>query len=133
MAVRQGFVDDATSPDNGKVIYTAVTVPADLAADGMTLVEYLKSEGITQFKYTITQAGFTYEPGVYGLSFVDNAFSDAAGNQSVATSAIELVVEGATAALVNPGQGAAIDINLLGARSYIDITFPSVPTEFHRL
>ncbi|NOR29513.1 MAG: hypothetical protein GQ539_00255, partial [Sulfitobacter sp.] len=112
--------------DDGAATYEVI------ADSGMTQsehYEYLASEGITQFRYTLT--GLTYAPGVYEISFGGGAFSDAAGNQSIATlTPIELVVEGATATLVNPGEGASIDVNRLGARSYIDIQFPTLPSGF---
>lgn len=85
----------------------------------------LKKEGITQFAYAITTANFDFAPGTYTLTFT-GAWADAAGNAG-ATGDSVITVEGATAIMVDPGAGAAIDVNLLNGRNYIDIQFPNVP------
>ena len=89
------------------------------------LYALLKKEGITQFAYAITTANFDFAPGTYTLTFT-GAWADAAGNTG-ATGDKVITVEGATAIMVDPGAGAAIDVNLLNGRNYIDIEFPNVP------
>ncbi|NMM35306.1 MAG: hypothetical protein HHJ13_15200, partial [Phycicoccus sp.] len=109
--------------------------PLDILArtSGMTdadlRIAAVKAAGITRFRYGIGDGILAM--GTWTLTFAANAVrnADVATDSGTVTGAGNALTEltfkvvGTTATVANPTPGAAIDINVLNGRGWIDITF----------
>ncbi len=121
-----------------------VPIVTDFAADGTTstselvpnsgetLADAIRREGTTRFRYTIEESGFVFPRGVVEVQFEENGFKNldvtlengttvaGVGN---AAATFTIAVEGTTAALLDPGRSAGVDISELNRRRYIEVVF----------
>ena len=117
-----------TTVSDAGVVTTAELVPDG----GETLEEAIRRTGTNRFRYTLTDAGYTFEKDEYTISFNANSFkhvdkeldngSTETGTGNDAADAT-FTVDGATAVLLDPGNDGGIDIELLNARGYLDIRY----------
>ena len=116
-----------TSVDENGSATTAELVPQA----GETLAEAVRRTGTNRFRYTITESSFTFAMGEVQIDFIPGSFKNAdveletdtvtgASNEAFM---LTFAVEGATAALLDPGVGGGIDVNVLNFRAYIDVRF----------
>ncbi|MHC4428409.1 MAG: hypothetical protein ACYS0D_07370, partial [Planctomycetota bacterium] len=100
------------------------------------LIIFLTNEGITRFRYQITDlTNDEFEVSAIKIDFLagdantgDGWFDDAGNGSEAAT--VDIRVEGPTADLAGPRNDGTIDITDLNGRNYIDITFPGAPGGF---
>src|ERR1043165_2075214 len=93
----------------------SVLVATPVSGDAAALAE----AGVTRFRYTISGlSGFN--PGQVVITFDPNGWKDMAGNNPVAAT-FTFGVNGPTAAVVSPGNGANVDIGQLNNRNYVDV------------
>ncbi|MFL2871082.1 MAG: calcium-binding protein, partial [Pirellulaceae bacterium] len=117
-----------TTVSDAGVVTTAELVPDG----GETLEDAIRRTGTNRFRYTLTDAGYTFEKDEYTISFNANSFkhvdkeldngSTETGTGNDAADAT-FTVDGATAVLLDPGNDGGIDIELLNARGYLDIRY----------
>ena len=102
----------------------------------------LASIGVTRFRYLATSPSAAY--GVGSLTIDWKAFSttgttagegwqDSTGNPNLTGTnapSINVLVQGPTADLADPGTGGGIDVNKINGRGYVDVTFDAPPTGF---
>ncbi|HEX6130520.1 MAG TPA: hypothetical protein VF044_02260, partial [Actinomycetota bacterium] len=89
----------------------------------------LKIEGVQRFRYRAASASTSYAPGTLTVSLLahtsgGDGWADSGGNGSLLVSKT-VAVEGPTANTTDPATGAAIDLNAINGRNYIDIEFPA--------
>ncbi|CAB5140735.1 diguanylate cyclase/phosphodiesterase (GGDEF & EAL domains) with PAS/PAC sensor(s), partial [Olavius algarvensis associated proteobacterium Delta 3] len=89
----------------------------------------LAREGITRFRYNITDTNFNYPVGTVEVEFIAGSWQDIGGNPGVAETET-FVLEGPTADIAGPFDGGGIDISEINQRNYIDVTLPASPTGF---
>ncbi|HEX9569566.1 MAG TPA: hypothetical protein VF987_07795, partial [Rhodospirillales bacterium] len=123
------FVLEATEVTNSD------DLNGDSNVDDADLEILLANEGIQRFRYQI-DAGFpAYAPGEVEVEFLaadantGEGWFDGAGNGGF-TETQAFVVEGPTADLAKPGDGADVDVSEINARNFIDVTFPAAPNGF---
>ncbi|MEJ2698045.1 MAG: hypothetical protein P8Z70_00015, partial [Desulfuromonadales bacterium] len=114
--------------EDGLPVTTEVLIEADESPE-----EYharLAQEGITQFRYIITQSGFEgFDTGQVEVTFIGASFSTTGGLENEEKTE-SFVVAGTTARVDNPATGSSVDISELNGRNYIDVSFPDPPTGY---
>lgn len=113
-------------------VLTATSADLNGATAKQGLLKAIKREGVTRYRYFITQANFNFPRGVAEVQFISGAFKNAdttMANGSVVSGMASLAdsesftVNGATATVVNPGAGASVDVREFNERNWVDVDF----------
>ena len=122
--------------DDFVLVASEVTNDQDLndddEVDDDDLYIHLTTEGVTRFRYLIDDVAFTYQPSEIQIDFTVSGWFDSAGNPGVDGPAFDpaIRVEGPTADLVDPSNGANVDVNEINNRNFLDVTFEAAPADF---
>jgi len=89
----------------------------------------LAREGITRFRYAVTEPNFEFPTGEVAVDFIAGSWQDTGGNPGTAQSE-KFLLEGPTADLAGPFDGGDVDLSEINQRNYIDVAFHPPPAGY---